>query len=136
MGFLKIVGKQFCQVLAVIIVVIVNIVQEENHPVPEVHLMSFAAPHHGINDGSIFGGIMIATEQPVLSSQGYASQGIFPEIIVYFEPAVQMIAGQLVVDAVGITDGLANPPFGQDLGVLIYQPFLKCDHYWVRQPGA
>lgn len=118
MGFLKIVGKQFCQVLAVIIVVIVNIVQEENHPVPKVHLMSFAAPHHGINDDSIFGGIMIATEQPVLSSQRDGCNCIFPKVVIDFQTAIQMVASQLVVDAVGITEGLANPPFGQDLWVL------------------
>ena len=98
--------------------------------------MSFAAPHHGINDGSIFGGIMIATEQPVLSSQRDGPNCIFPEIVIDFQTAIQMVAGQLVVDAVGITDGLANPPFGQDLWVLIHKPFLKRNHYWVRQPGA
>ena len=124
-------GEQVGQVLAVIVVVGMNVIQEVNQPVTEVNIACFAAPQHGINDGSVFRGIVIAAEQPVFSTQGDGPDGIFPEVVVDFQPAVQMVTGQLVIDAIGVTDGLANPSFGQDLGIFIHQPLLKGNHYRV-----
>ena len=65
----KIVGEQVGQVFGVIVVVTVDIIQEENEPFSEVHFTCFTTPHHGIDDGGIFGSIVIPAEQPIFSTQ-------------------------------------------------------------------
>lgn len=62
----KIMGEQLRQVLAVIVIVFMDIIQEVNKPIAEVYPVRLAATKHGIHDCCIFGCIVVSTEQPVL----------------------------------------------------------------------
>ena len=64
--YFEVVWKQFGQVFAVIVIVLVDIAEKVNQPFPEVYIVSLATAQHGIHDCCIFSGIMISTEQPVL----------------------------------------------------------------------
>jgi len=56
------VGKQFSQIFTAILIVIMDVVQKINHPIPEVDAICLAASKHGIDNGCIFSGIMVPTE--------------------------------------------------------------------------
>jgi hypothetical protein len=66
---LKVVREQFSQVLAVVVVVIMDIVQEKDKPVAEVHTTCLATSQHGIHNCCIFGRFVVATEQPILPAK-------------------------------------------------------------------
>ncbi len=132
----KIVREQFRQVLAVVVVVIVDIVQEEDEPVAEVYTARLATSQHGIHNGCIFGRFVIATEQPILPAERDRPYGIFRKIVVHLQPAIEMVPGQLVVNPIRVPDGLANTAFGQNFGIFICHPFFKGDHDGIRQSGT
>jgi len=44
--FFEVVRKKFSKILAVILVIVVDILQEVDHPVSKVDFMALAAPHH------------------------------------------------------------------------------------------
>ena len=70
---LKIVRKEFQQVAGVVLVIVVDVGEEVVQPLVHIDLRQFAASHKGVDDGSIFGGIMVPAEEIVLASQ---SQGL------------------------------------------------------------
>ena len=63
---LEIVRKQFQQVARV--VVFVYVCEEMVQPLAHIDLCQFAASHEGVDDGSVFGSIMVAAEEIVLAS--------------------------------------------------------------------
>jgi len=46
-----------------------DVVQEEDKPVTEVHPACLATSQHGIHNGCILGSFMVAAEQPVFATQ-------------------------------------------------------------------
>ena len=65
---LKIVRKVFQQVTGVFLVIIMDVGEEVVQPLAHIDLCQFAASHEGVDDGSIFGGIMVSAEEIVLAS--------------------------------------------------------------------
>jgi len=65
----EVVQKQFSQIFAVIVIEIVNVFQEKDHPLAEVHPVFFAKAQHGIHDCCIFSDINISTEHPVFRTR-------------------------------------------------------------------
>jgi hypothetical protein len=59
------VRQQFSQVFTVIVVIVVNVFQEKDHPVSEVHPGSFATAHHGIDNSRILRSTVATAKQPV-----------------------------------------------------------------------
>ena len=52
----------------------------------------YAAPHKGIDDGSIFCSIVVATEKIVLTPQSQRPHAVLYEIIIYHVPAIGGVA--------------------------------------------
>lgn len=82
--------EQFCKILGVVFVIVVDMTQHIHHPVAEVHIGSLAAPQQRVHDCSILGSVMVTAKKVILSTQGQASQAVFGEIIVNAVSAIQM----------------------------------------------
>ena len=65
---LEIVRKEFQQVTRVVLVIVVDMGEEVVQPLADIDLCQFAASHEGVDDGSVFGSIMVAAEEIVLAS--------------------------------------------------------------------
>ena len=65
---LEIVRKEFQQVTRVVLVIVVDMGEEVVQPLADIDLCQLAASHEGVDDGSIFGGIMVSAEEIVLAS--------------------------------------------------------------------
>lgn len=111
------VREQFVQAFGIVVVIIVDPGQEVNQPIPEVNPMSLAATKHRVHNGGIFGSLVVAAEQPRLSSHRHRPDRVFTEIVIHFKPSVQMVTGQFVVHAVGVVDLIL--PFFQPPGLVI-----------------
>ena len=89
---LEIVRKEFQQVTRVVLVIVVDMGEEVVQPLADIDLCQLAASHEGVDDGSIFGGIMVSAEEIVLASQSQRSHTVLYEIIVYHVPAIGGVA--------------------------------------------
>ena len=78
---LEVMRKEFQQVTGVVLVIVMDVGEEVVQPLPDIDLCQFAASHEGVDDGSIFGGIMVSAEEIVLASQSQRSHVILYEII-------------------------------------------------------
>ena len=79
---LEIVRKVFQQVMGVVLVIIMDMGEEVVQPLAHINLRQFTASHKAVDDGSIFGGIMVSAEEIVLASQSHRSHVILDEIVV------------------------------------------------------
>ncbi len=64
-------GQEVIQGPGVVAVIFMDVLQEVAGPPPEVGSSSLAAPHHGVDDCSIFGGVIVLAEQVVLPAYVY-----------------------------------------------------------------
>ena len=60
--------KEFQQVKGIVLVIVMDVGEEVVLPLAHIDLCQFAASHEGVDDGSIFGGIMVSAEEIVLAS--------------------------------------------------------------------
>ena len=65
---LEVMRKEFQQVTGVVLVIVMDVGEEVVQPLAHIDLCQFAASHEGVDDGSIFGGIMVSAEEIVLAS--------------------------------------------------------------------
>lgn len=77
------VGQEFAECFAVILVA-GDAEKDILHPLSRVHVQGLAAVHQGVDDGCTYGGIMIPTEQEVLSAQSQRPDGVLHKIIQKF----------------------------------------------------
>ena len=66
--------------------------EEVVQPFAHIDLCQFAASHEGVDDGSIFGGIMVSAEEIVLASQSQRSHAVLDEIVVNLVLAIGGVA--------------------------------------------
>ena len=78
---LEIVRKEFQQVTGVVLVIVMDVGEEVVQPLADIYLCQFAASHEGVDDGSIFGGIMVSAEEIVLASQSQRSHAVLDKVI-------------------------------------------------------
>ena len=78
---LEVMRKEFQQVTGVVLVIVMDVGEEVVQPLADIDMRQFAASHEGVDDGSIFGGIMVSAEEIVLASQSQRSHVILYEII-------------------------------------------------------
>ena len=78
---LEIVRKEFQQVTGVVLVIVMDVGEEVVQPLPDIDLRQLAASHEGVDDGSIFGGIMVSAEEIVLASQGQRTYVVLYRLI-------------------------------------------------------
>ena len=64
----EIVRKVFQQVTGVVLAIIMDVGEEVVQPLAHIDLRQFAASHKGVDDGSVFGSVMVSAEQVVLAS--------------------------------------------------------------------
>ena len=64
---LEIVRKEFQQVTGVVLVIDMDVCEEVIQPLADIDLCQFAASHKGVDDGCVLGGIMVSTEEIVLT---------------------------------------------------------------------
>ena len=57
---LEIVRMEFQQVTGVVFVIVMDVGEDVVQPLAHIDLCQFAASHEGVDDGSIFGGIMVS----------------------------------------------------------------------------
>ena len=62
---LEIVRKDLQQFMGVVLVIVVDVGEEVVQPLSHIELCQFAASHEGVDDGSVFGSIMVAAEERV-----------------------------------------------------------------------
>ena len=62
--------------------------EEVVQPLADIDLCQLAASHEGVDDGSIFGGIMVSAEEIVLASQSQRSHAVLDKVIVNLVPAI------------------------------------------------
>ena len=84
--------KLLQKVARVVIIVFVYVCEEVVLPLAHIDLCQFAASHEGVDDGSIFGGIMVSAEEIVLASQSQRSHAVLDEIVVNLVPAIGGVA--------------------------------------------
>ena len=89
---LEIVRKEFQQVTGVVLIIVVDMGEEVVQPLADIDLCQLAASHEGVDDGSIFGGIMVSAEEIVLASQSQRSHAVLDKVIVNLVPAIVDIA--------------------------------------------
>jgi hypothetical protein len=99
---LPVVGEQFCQVLAVIIVVIGQSGELILKPLLRINATCRAGSQQGINYRSILCRIMVATEHVILPANGQRANGVFNQVIIDPVTAIQVVAGQSVEQVIGI----------------------------------
>ena len=63
---LEIVRKEFQQVTGVVLVIVMDVGEEVVLPLAHIDLCQFAASHECIDDGGVFGSIMVAAEETEL----------------------------------------------------------------------
>ena len=59
---LEIVRKEFQQVTGVVFVIIMDVGEEVVQPLADIDLCQFAASHKGVDDGGVFGSVMVSAE--------------------------------------------------------------------------
>ena len=64
---LEIVRKDLQQFMGVVLVIVVDVGEEVVQPLAHIDLRQFAASHKGVDDGCVLGGIMVSTEEIVLT---------------------------------------------------------------------
>ena len=79
---LEIVRKEFQQVTGVVFVIVMDVGEEVVQPLADIDLCQFAASHKGVDDGGVFGSVMVSAEEIVLASQSQRSHVILDEIVV------------------------------------------------------
>ena len=89
---LEIVRKEFQQVTGVVLVIVMDVGEEVVQPLAHIDLCQFAASHEGVDDGSIFGGIMVSAEEIVLASQSQRSHAVLDKVIVNLLLAIGGVA--------------------------------------------
>ena len=89
---LEVMRKEFQQVTGVVLVIVMDVGEEVVQPLAHIDLCQFAASHEGVDDGSIFGGIMVSAEEIVLASQSHRSHVILDEIVVNLVLAIGGVA--------------------------------------------
>jgi len=99
---LPVVGEQFCQILAVIIVVIGQSGEYILKPLLRINTTCRAGSQQGINHRSILCRIMVATEHVILPADGQRTNGVFNQVIIDPVTAIQVVAGQSVEQVIGI----------------------------------
>ena len=65
---LEVMRKEFQQVTGVVLVIVMDVGEEVVQPLAHIDLCQFAASHEGVDDGSVYGSIMVAAEEIVLAS--------------------------------------------------------------------
>lgn len=78
----QVVWKEVGYVTTVVIVVLVDMGEEVEHPFLWVYLSQLAASHHRVIDGRVIGGAMVSAEEIALASYGYGPHGVLNEVIV------------------------------------------------------
>ena len=86
--------QQVYQILGVVIVIFIDMVENLIHPLLEVHVCRLAASHQGVDNGSIFGSVMIAAEEIVLASDSYGAHAVLYQIRVGKIPSIHRIPHQ------------------------------------------
>ena len=89
---LEVMRKEFQQVTRVVLVIVVDMGEEVVQPLADIDLCQLAASHEGVDDGSIFGGIMVSAEEIVLASQSQRSHAVLDEIVVNLILAIGGVA--------------------------------------------
>ena len=89
---LEIVRKEFQQVTGVVLVIDMDVCEEVVQPLADIDLCQFAASHKGVDDGRVFGSIMVSAEEIVLASQSQRPHAVLDEITIYHVPAIIDIA--------------------------------------------
>ena len=68
---LEVMRKEFQQVTGVVLIIVVDMGEEVVQPFAHIDLRQFAASHKGVDDGSVFDGIMVSAEKIVLTPQSH-----------------------------------------------------------------
>ena len=101
-------GQEVIQGPGVVAVIFMDVLQEVAGPPPEVGSCSLAAPHHGVDDCGIFGGVIVLAEQVVLPSYRYRADAVLDEVVVRQVAPVQMVSRKPVIYLVCVFDELAK----------------------------
>ena len=75
-------GKEIIERLGVVVVILMDVLQEVVGPLAEVRSCRLAASHHGVDDCSILGGVVVLAEQVVLPAYGYRTDAVLDEVVV------------------------------------------------------
>ena len=78
-------GKEIIERLGIVVVILMDVLQE-------VGSCCLAASHHGVDDCSILGGVVVLAEQVVLPAYGYRTDAVLDEVVVRQVAPVQMLA--------------------------------------------
>ena len=65
---LEVMRKEFQQITGVVLVIVMDVGEEVVQPLAHIDLRQFAASHKGVDDGSVFGSVMVSAEEIVLAS--------------------------------------------------------------------
>ena len=117
--------QQIYQILGVVTVIFMDMVQKIIHPLLEVHVCRLAAPHQGVDDGSIFSSVVIAAEEIVLASDSYGTHAVLYQVRVWEIPSVHRIPHQLARVVQEVADGFSYGTLREHISLFTDTPLLK-----------
>jgi hypothetical protein len=89
-----------------------------------IDLVHFTARHEGIHYGDSLGRFVITGKEVIFSAQGYGSDGVFDQVIIDFNFAIQEESFEFFPAVEAVSDGLADGAFGQYLLVFCFEIFM------------
>lgn len=109
-------------------------VQKVIHPLLEIHVCSLAAPHQGVDDGSIFSSVVIAAEEIVLASDCHGAHTVLYQVRVWEIPSVHRIPHQLARVVQEVADGFSYGTLRKHISLFTDTPLLKSAYDRIGKP--